>query len=58
MLRWEPLAAIAGNVVAFEFVDDDYSGELAVLHPDRRPPQPGEHHQLRGGLAREPAHDV
>ncbi len=32
MLRWEPLAAIAGNVVAFEFADDDYSGELAVLH--------------------------
>ena len=32
MLRWEPLAAIAGNVVAFEFAADDYSGELAVLH--------------------------
>jgi uncharacterized alpha-E superfamily protein len=32
MLRWEPLAAIAGNVVAFEFADDDYSGELAVLN--------------------------
>ena len=32
MLRWEPLAAIAGNVVAFEFADDDYSGELGVLH--------------------------
>jgi len=32
MLRWEPLAAISGNVVAFEFADDDYSGELAVLH--------------------------
>lgn len=32
MLRWEPLVAIAGNVVAFEFAPDDYSGELAVLH--------------------------
>ncbi len=32
MLRWEPLTAIAGNVVAFEFADDDYSGELAVLN--------------------------
>jgi uncharacterized alpha-E superfamily protein len=32
MLRWEPLAAISGNVVAFEFAPDDYSGELAVLH--------------------------
>jgi uncharacterized alpha-E superfamily protein len=32
MLRWEPLAAISGNVVAFEFSADDYSGELAVLH--------------------------
>jgi uncharacterized alpha-E superfamily protein len=32
MLRWDPLAAIAGNVVAFEFADDDDTGELAVLH--------------------------
>jgi len=32
MLRWEPLAAISGNVVAFEYAPDDYSGELAVLH--------------------------
>src|SRR5262245_50502012 len=32
MLRWEPLAAIAGNVVAFEFAADDYSGEMGVLH--------------------------
>jgi uncharacterized alpha-E superfamily protein len=41
MLRWEPLTAIAGNVVAFEFSDDDYSGELAVLNfliADRRNP--------------------
>jgi uncharacterized alpha-E superfamily protein len=41
MLRWEPLAAISGNLVAFEFGDDDYSGELAVLHfliADRRNP--------------------
>ena len=59
MLRWEPLAAIAGNVVAFEFADDDYSGELAVLHfliADRA--QPRQHRQLRGGVAREPAHDA
>ena len=32
MLRWEPLAAIAGNVVAFEFARRRLTGELAVLH--------------------------
>jgi uncharacterized alpha-E superfamily protein len=32
MLRWEPLAAIAGNVASFDYAPDDYTGEIAVLH--------------------------
>jgi uncharacterized alpha-E superfamily protein len=32
MLRWEPLAAISGNVVSVVPDDDDDSGEVAVLH--------------------------